>query len=98
MARTNPDYIGNPSPKDVYMNLDEKIEEVAGDAGRIPDAPSENGTYYLKVVKTSEGATYSWATLSPYAPPEDPADDGAYVLTRTIAEGAATDSWESAGE
>ena len=80
------------------MNLDEKIDNIDITA-RVPDAPSANGTYYLKCVKSNGGATYSWVALpEPDVFPETPDTDGAYVLTRTVAEGAATDSWESAGE
>ena len=41
--------------------------------------------------------TDSWVTF-PDVFPETPDTDGAYLLTRTVAEGSATDSWESAGE
>jgi len=96
MARTDPQYIGNPTPRDVYMNLDEKIAGIDVTT-KVPDPPSSNGTYYLKVVKDNSGYTYSWATL-PDMFPETPDTDGAYLLTRTVADGSATDSWESAGE
>ena len=97
MTRTDPTKIGSPSPKDVYINLEDKLLTVDGKASVIPAAPSANGIYYLKCVKDSSGATYSWATF-PDVFPETPNTDGAYILTRTIAEGSATDSWESAGE
>lgn len=35
-------------------------DQVQGIEARMPDVPSENGTYRLKAVRTSSGVTYSW--------------------------------------
>lgn len=35
-------------------------DQVQGIEARMPDVPSENGTYRLKAVRTDSGVTYSW--------------------------------------
>jgi len=64
MNRTDPSVLGNPTPKDVYMNLEEKLAPVSDNAARVPAAPTTEGDYWLKCSVDSEGAaTYSWSAL-----------------------------------
>ena len=89
--------LGNVTHEDIVAMLQKEIDTETGDV--LPTNPTVNGTYWLKAVKNNGGVTLSWSALpETYSPPATPDTDGAYLLTRTVAEGAATDTWESAGE
>ena len=66
----------------------------------VTDLPPAGASDEGKVLTADETGVPVWAAIpTPASPfPELPEEDGAYVLTVTIADGEATYSWESAGE
>ena len=60
MATTDQSLLGDMKMGDILNYLEERL----GVAFQLPAVPSSNGTYFLQVVKSNTGATFSWQTVS----------------------------------
>ena len=61
----------------------------------VSDLPPAGASDEGKVLTADETGVPVWANPSGIQPPELPEEDGAYVLTVTMADGEATYSWEA---
>ena len=61
----------------------------------VSDLPPASASDSGKVLTLDNNGVPGWANSQGIQPPELPEEDGAYVLTCTIASGVATLTWES---